>query len=636
MLPFFPTPYPDELFYGICARYHQRSGNPGFIHTAQDLFGNGRASVAFDLPTNIHELVHRLSPGSPHTVHSFINAHTMLPLYRPFLPIERVEMITLQMAGLVSAGNIHCLAGLTASRIQMLQFLRYCPLCLRDDERDYGEYYWHRSHQVAGVKLCYRHDTELLESAVALGGLGGRQSFTPLTPDLTSPVTLLKVVPQLERHRRLAHDVHWLLNQYLAEKTVDLGELQRRYLFYLNDKGFMSSGGRLDCLRLGNEFVGFYGEGLLTDLHCRVDPYADTNWLLMLARKPRKASHPICHLLLIRFLGLTPDEFLNHEPRIAYPFGNGPWPCLNPAAPHYRRAVIGACLISRNSETGAPVGTFVSKCGFTCSRTGPDKSQADRSKIGRMVEVGSVWEKRLLQLAVAEQKSLRETARQLMVDVHTIKKHLMHLTGGRRDVTPSKAQPDDVELLARRESWENARKLHPDFSLSKLRRLKGAVYIWLYRNDRLWLQSHRPGRVPPKQPKRRVDWNARDLEFSAQIERIAGVIKHYQEPLVQVSVKNIAKQLGAPVLTRKLHLLPLTRTKLNAVIESKDEFAIRRLKFAAERLKQRGERLVAWRLVKTAGLRPGYSDCVAEALECLINYQGGNEFGEDHSQKLAV
>jgi hypothetical protein len=253
-----------------------------------------------------------------------------------------------------------------------------------------------------------------------------------------------------------------------------------------------------------------------------------------------------------------------------------------------------------------------------------------------MIEVGSVWEKRLMQLAVAEQKSLRETARQLMVDVNTIKKHLMHLTRGRRDVTPSKAQPDDVELLARRELWENARKLHPDFSVSKLRRLKGAVYTWLYRNDRLWLQSHRPGRIPPKQPERRVDWNARDLEFSVQIERIAGIIKHNQEPLVKVSVKNIAKQLGATVLTRKLNLLPQTRAKLNAVVESKDEFAIRRLRFAAERLKQRGERLVAWRLVKTAGLKPGYSDCVAAELECLISYQGGREFGEDNTQKLAV
>lgn len=636
MLPFFPTPYPDELFYSICSRYHQRSGNPGFIHTAQDLFGNSRASVAFDLPANISELVQRLSPGSHHTAHGFISAHTMLPLYRPFLPIERVEILTQQMTGFVSSGNRHCLAGLTASNIPMLQFLRYCPLCLRDDERVHGECYWHRSHQVAGVKLCYHHDTELLESAVALGEMRSRQSFVPLTPDLVPAVRTVRDIPNLSDHRKLANDAHWLLNLNKIGKIVGLKELQRRYLFHLNANGFMSPGGRLDCLRLGNAFVEFNGENFLKDLHCGLDPYADTNWLLTLARKPRKVTHTVYHLLLIRFLGLTPDEFLNCEPKTGHPFGNGPWPCLNPAAPHYCRAVISTCRISRNSETRAPVGTFVCKCGFTYSRTGPDTSQADRSRISRMVEVGSVWEKRLLQLVVAEQKSLRETARQLKVDVHTIKKHLMRLTKDRCDVTPLKRQPDDVALLARRESWENARKRHPDLSLSKLRRLKGAVYSWLYRNDRSWLQSHRPGSIPPKQPKRRVDWNTRDLEFSAQIERIAGIIKRHQEPLVQVSVKNIAKHLGAPVLTRKLNLLPRTRAKLDVVVESKDEFAIRRLRFAADKLKQRGERLVAWRLTKTAGLRPGYSNCVAEELECLIRHQGGSEFGEDHTQKLAV
>lgn len=28
MIPFFPTPYPDELWYSVICRYHIRSGNP--------------------------------------------------------------------------------------------------------------------------------------------------------------------------------------------------------------------------------------------------------------------------------------------------------------------------------------------------------------------------------------------------------------------------------------------------------------------------------------------------------------------------------------------------------------------------------------------------------------------------------
>jgi hypothetical protein len=35
---FFPTPYRDELIYSVIARYHVYSGNPGHIHTLEDLF----------------------------------------------------------------------------------------------------------------------------------------------------------------------------------------------------------------------------------------------------------------------------------------------------------------------------------------------------------------------------------------------------------------------------------------------------------------------------------------------------------------------------------------------------------------------------------------------------------------------
>ena len=38
MLTFFPTPYEDELWYGIITRYHIRSGNTCWKYTIQELF----------------------------------------------------------------------------------------------------------------------------------------------------------------------------------------------------------------------------------------------------------------------------------------------------------------------------------------------------------------------------------------------------------------------------------------------------------------------------------------------------------------------------------------------------------------------------------------------------------------------
>ena len=38
MLPYFPVPYPDELWYSTLCRYHVRSGNINTATTFQELF----------------------------------------------------------------------------------------------------------------------------------------------------------------------------------------------------------------------------------------------------------------------------------------------------------------------------------------------------------------------------------------------------------------------------------------------------------------------------------------------------------------------------------------------------------------------------------------------------------------------
>ncbi|MBV7508768.1 hypothetical protein KW850_26495 [Bacillus sp. sid0103] len=50
--------------------------------------------------------------------------------------------------------------------------------------------------------------------------------------------------------------------------------------------------------------------------------------------------------------------------------------------------VLTSCVITRDYKTGLPVGTFTCSCGFVFSRKGPDKTNEDRYKIGRIKELG--------------------------------------------------------------------------------------------------------------------------------------------------------------------------------------------------------------------------------------------------------
>ena len=40
MISFFPSPYPDELWYSVICRYHVHSGNYCAKHTLRQLYGD--------------------------------------------------------------------------------------------------------------------------------------------------------------------------------------------------------------------------------------------------------------------------------------------------------------------------------------------------------------------------------------------------------------------------------------------------------------------------------------------------------------------------------------------------------------------------------------------------------------------
>ncbi len=57
-----------------------------------------------------------------------------------------------------------------ASAVPLVKYFRFCSICLREDVEQYGEPYWHRVHQVAGVLVCPIHQVWLQNSTVRTQG----------------------------------------------------------------------------------------------------------------------------------------------------------------------------------------------------------------------------------------------------------------------------------------------------------------------------------------------------------------------------------------------------------------------------------------------------------------------------------
>src|SRR5436305_5996663 len=163
MIGVFVDPYPDELFYSICARICKRASYSSDRSAMQDLFGSREVIASVALPSHLDDLIARLPPECSYTSEYLIAEHTLLPFYQPFLPPERSLRLRQNMCGRKGA-SLYMLSGITASPIPQPQWLRFCPQCVREDKSRYGQCYWHRIHQVSGIEICPFHQVYLQDS----------------------------------------------------------------------------------------------------------------------------------------------------------------------------------------------------------------------------------------------------------------------------------------------------------------------------------------------------------------------------------------------------------------------------------------------------------------------------------------
>ena len=613
MLLFFPTPYPDELLYSIAARYHRRSCNGSVKATVKDLFGSATACAVIDLPNRLERLSRQLPIGTCNSADKVINEHTLLPLYRPFLPQDRLIKIIHWMKGSNCGNRIHGAVGAMSSGIPLLSNLRWCPVCVDSDEQEFGEPFWHRAHQVMGVLVCQKHGVGLCENSELLVSERNKHYFHMVPKGAAQEQPAAIPDRSLPKFMQIARSISWLLTTHDIP-VLDLQALRDQYLHYLKKADLATYSGRIAQTELAERFTAYYGADFLTLTHSLLPSDVSTTWLSSLVRKPRKVTHPLRHLLLIHFLGVDVADFFYRSTSTSHPFGAGPWPCLNPAASHYRKLVVSKCYLSRNTSNGKPVGNFYCSCGFNYARTGPDLEPKDRFRRGRIISFGPTWERELRRLIVQKKLSLRKAARLLGVDTNTVKAHLSPVFS---EVNEPMVNPAGEELEVHRSKWLGLCAENPLLGRKALRILAPAEYAWLYRHDREWLSLHPDRPMAPKlNSATRTDWASRDRKLAQEV--ISAVNAIHREPgrPVRVTISAIGKKLGAlALLQKKMAKLPLTRAVIDAVLETDDDYGIRRIREAVCTIQNRGGTLTPWKLVREARLRPGYSVRVEKEVE---------------------
>ena len=163
MLP-LPAPYPDELAYSILARFADRTAI-ATCRIVEQTFGF-RASLSADLQAGADVLAASLCATAKRFGEQILCAHTTFNYYAS---VWSPEQRSKYAADLCSKKGTRGVPGSRPRSLALrIDVLRACSRCMTENIRDYGEPYWHRKHQLPGVRRCVVHQCELLESDVKL------------------------------------------------------------------------------------------------------------------------------------------------------------------------------------------------------------------------------------------------------------------------------------------------------------------------------------------------------------------------------------------------------------------------------------------------------------------------------------
>lgn len=167
---FFPAAVRDELTYSVCCAFHELSGFASKTETRRALYGDavGTPDLAM-LGAKLYPLLSHWTSATPATALSWLWEHTMYPLWGVFFE-PHIHEAWLQR---VSTGPGRGFARLSreANTRRFPGRFALCVECVREDISEFGRSAWRRSHQVLGVRYCYRHETILLTQCASCNGV---------------------------------------------------------------------------------------------------------------------------------------------------------------------------------------------------------------------------------------------------------------------------------------------------------------------------------------------------------------------------------------------------------------------------------------------------------------------------------
>ena len=222
--------YPGETVYSWLSRLCKRSGISGKRDFLKEVYGQeGRTYPSlFFIGELDKEFIDFIKPVISYK--KLLIEHTLFKYYVRFLDLDRRKEI--YKKALNNGNGIENLVPVEMGK-KGQYYLRYCPLCVKEDREKYGEAYFHVEHSFPKVSVCVKHKCELIDTDIS--GVGYRLNRFCCLEDL---IDTLKPEPVNEKDIRykIARFIKNLFSYELdMQKGIRSGDyltskLKRKYI----------------------------------------------------------------------------------------------------------------------------------------------------------------------------------------------------------------------------------------------------------------------------------------------------------------------------------------------------------------------------------------------------------------------
>jgi len=303
MITFFPKPYPDELLYSIIARYHVWSGNNEMSDTMEELFDYRRERATLFIPKHLYRLAEKTRKYGL-DYETLLYEHTVFPFATCFLNKASLYKILDQEEKSYSIYKKDLNA----------KYLRYCPLCIRDDRNNYGEAYWHRKHQAYGMVMCDKHRCRLKDSVIEiLDDRNNRYIALELLNNVTD-ISEQEGISECSIELQIAYDVDFIYKNYEFIRNlmwVKYDSIRETTIALLFRRGLANKRGSFKTSKIRQKIKNMYNLPQLKQLmEVLNDNPGSSDWLIYLCREGPSTAIPIRFILLAGFLAGSLESFI--------------------------------------------------------------------------------------------------------------------------------------------------------------------------------------------------------------------------------------------------------------------------------------------------------------------------------------